>query len=308
MPRPGLGLRLFAYLVDVLPIVLLTLVVLGLTGWVDTGSWRKHSAGVAGRANFLAQRNRVRDTAFLVYLLYAAALEASPLRATIGKWLLGIRVVDVEGERLSLGASLLRNMAKIASLLPVGLGYWWAWREPEHRTWHDRLARAEVVRTREAAGFSICAYLGAWACFVASPYWFAVGMVLLCLAITKRDKPISELTGGEVFYPLFVVFCSIQVAAIAGWDLRIASFILGIVALFAFLLASPARSAKYLLLGFVVCSVVLAPLAVALLQSREAARLNRTMNYMRDFVFNDDREGDAEFDPTTWREEDSRNP
>ena len=75
---------------------------------------------------------------------------------TIGKMLAGIRVVadrpadDLEsdhvGLRISLGASVLRATAYLASLLPAGLGFAAILFDPEGRALHDRLAETRVVK------------------------------------------------------------------------------------------------------------------------------------------------------------------
>ncbi len=75
---------------------------------------------------------------------------------TIGKMLAGIRVVadrpaddfesDHVGLRISLGASVLRATAYLASLLPAGLGFAAILFDPEGRALHDRLAETRVVK------------------------------------------------------------------------------------------------------------------------------------------------------------------
>jgi uncharacterized RDD family membrane protein YckC len=63
---------------------------------------------------------------------------------TPGKWLLGIKIVPVEGGRLTLRRALLRCLAYILSALPFYLGFFWIL-GPTRRGWHDRIARTEVV-------------------------------------------------------------------------------------------------------------------------------------------------------------------
>jgi uncharacterized RDD family membrane protein YckC len=75
---------------------------------------------------------------------------------TIGKMLAGIRVVadcpadDLESDhvrlRISLGASVLRATAYLASLLPAGLGFAAILFDPEGHALHDRLAGTRVVK------------------------------------------------------------------------------------------------------------------------------------------------------------------
>ena len=76
---------------------------------------------------------------------------------TIGKMLAGIRVVadrPADGSRvrpcrgcvISLGASVLRATAYLASLLPAGLGFAAILFDSDGRALHDRLAETRVVK------------------------------------------------------------------------------------------------------------------------------------------------------------------
>lgn len=76
----------------------------------------------------------------------AAAMEASRWRATPGKALLGIYAADAAGRRLSLGRSLLRNLAKVLSAAPLGLGYLVALMTPRRQALHDLIASTRVLR------------------------------------------------------------------------------------------------------------------------------------------------------------------
>jgi uncharacterized RDD family membrane protein YckC len=67
---------------------------------------------------------------------------------TPGKWLFGVRVVPLGGGTLSVPRALLRLLGYLGSALPFYLGFLWIL-GPERRGFHDRLARTEVVYTRE---------------------------------------------------------------------------------------------------------------------------------------------------------------
>jgi len=36
------------------------------------------------------------------------------------------------------------------SLLAAGLGFWWAWIDPDRLTWHDRASGTRLLRVRKA--------------------------------------------------------------------------------------------------------------------------------------------------------------
>lgn len=89
---------------------------------------------------------KIVGLAALLHLLYGTITEHSPWSGTFGKWLVGIRVVDEYGERLSLTASAVRNLVKFISLGALGVGFLAALWRPGRQTWHDRAAGSFVAR------------------------------------------------------------------------------------------------------------------------------------------------------------------
>jgi uncharacterized RDD family membrane protein YckC len=65
---------------------------------------------------------------------------------TIGKSLVGIRVVAVDGGRLTVGPALLRYLAYYASLAALGFGYLMAGLRRDKRALHDLVAATRVER------------------------------------------------------------------------------------------------------------------------------------------------------------------
>jgi uncharacterized RDD family membrane protein YckC len=70
---------------------------------------------------------------------------------TIGKLLVGVRVVGLDGEPPPLGASVLRYFAYAVSLLPFGLGFVMAGLRADRRGLHDLLAGTRVERLARPA-------------------------------------------------------------------------------------------------------------------------------------------------------------
>jgi uncharacterized RDD family membrane protein YckC len=146
---------LLAFAVDVIPITLATAIVFFIFFDFDKTlqSYVHRSSGdIEARREFLSQRNVIRDLSFAMYVAYAALLEASAMRGTIGKRALGIIVVDQAGKRIGLGKSLLRNGAKFLSILPLNLGFLWAAWSPDKRAWHDYIAGTYVIHDRPSSG------------------------------------------------------------------------------------------------------------------------------------------------------------
>ena len=93
----------------------------------------------------LALQSAVAFFTLLFTLAYSVVLHALAGQ-TIGKLLVGIRVVTVEGARVPAGTALLRYLAYYVSLAPFGLGFLMAALRADRRALHDLLAGTRVER------------------------------------------------------------------------------------------------------------------------------------------------------------------
>lgn len=93
-------------------------------------------------------------------------------RASVGKRLLGIQVLTLEGEPLGLGTALLRSMGYMLSSI-LALGFVWILFNQTRQAWHDMIVGSVVVRTGERSGagrvlvqvlafLCIFAFIGSW--------------------------------------------------------------------------------------------------------------------------------------------------
>lgn len=68
---------------------------------------------------------------------------------TIGKMVLGLKVVDTTGQKIGFGKAALREIVgKWISGLVFGLGYLWVAFDDKKQGWHDKIAGTVVVKTR----------------------------------------------------------------------------------------------------------------------------------------------------------------
>ncbi len=67
---------------------------------------------------------------------------------TVGKMLMGLRVVDRSGDDLTLGTSFLRLSGYLLSALPLGAGFFWAVLDKNQEAWHDKLALSKVIQVK----------------------------------------------------------------------------------------------------------------------------------------------------------------
>jgi uncharacterized RDD family membrane protein YckC len=84
----------------------------------------------------------------VVPCLYEALLMASGWQGTVGMKVLGLKVVDYSGHKLSFGQSFGRAAAAIISL-PFFVGYWFIFFTKRHQTLHDMIAKTLVVRSKD---------------------------------------------------------------------------------------------------------------------------------------------------------------
>jgi uncharacterized RDD family membrane protein YckC len=77
--------------------------------------------------------------------LYAAAMESSDRQATLGKIAVGIKVTDMNGDRISFGKATGRHFAKIISAIILLIGYIMAAFDAKKQALHDKMAGTLVL-------------------------------------------------------------------------------------------------------------------------------------------------------------------
>jgi uncharacterized RDD family membrane protein YckC len=85
---------------------------------------------------------------FVAYLLYSAVLEGSRYGATFGKYLLSVRVTDLDGRPLSARRSAGRTAGKVVSGAVFPFGHLIATFTDGRSALHDLLAGTVVLRSR----------------------------------------------------------------------------------------------------------------------------------------------------------------
>lgn len=93
----------------------------------------------------------IRMASLVVPWLYTALLDASRAQGTLGKQLLGIRVEDVHGGRLSFARASVRHLGSWLSLFTLCIGFLMNLWTKRRQTLHDMIAGAVVVRTEAPA-------------------------------------------------------------------------------------------------------------------------------------------------------------
>lgn len=81
----------------------------------------------------------------IIQWLYFALFEASESQATPGKRIIGIRVTDMEGNRIGFWRATVRNLGRIVSTLILLIGYFMAGFTEKNQALHDIMAGCLVI-------------------------------------------------------------------------------------------------------------------------------------------------------------------
>ena len=83
----------------------------------------------------------------LIDWIYEATLESSSKQATVGKMVLGLKVTDEHGNRISFARASARFFSKILSRMTLFIGYIMAGFTARKQALHDIIAGTLVVRS-----------------------------------------------------------------------------------------------------------------------------------------------------------------
>ena len=75
-------------------------------------------------------------------------MEASSRQATWGKLLMGIKVTDETGERITYAQGFVRNFSKLICILTLGIGYLTGFFDRRQQCLHDKIGGSLVVKDR----------------------------------------------------------------------------------------------------------------------------------------------------------------
>ena len=159
-PAPaGFNERFVAYVIDAFPFVAATHLTMGAA--VKAGIVSRTTAGEWGWK--LAWTS--------VYIVYETIFSSGG-RATLGKFLLHLRVRAADGGNLSFGRALARAFSYFLSSFTLDLGFLLALFTPKKRALHDYVAGSRVISLRErsdlANGLVLAASWGLMAIFMGS--------------------------------------------------------------------------------------------------------------------------------------------
>jgi uncharacterized RDD family membrane protein YckC len=133
--------RLMAFLIDLMLFVLIAFVV-GIISWALTGKFFVASPS-AGPAFFI-----LWGVLLVAGIIYATIM-TSMTGQTFGKQVVGIIVLQPDGQILDWRTAALREIAAVLSAAVFGLGFLWMIWDKNHETWHDKISHTRAFQWEE---------------------------------------------------------------------------------------------------------------------------------------------------------------
>lgn len=148
------GSRLGAWIIDIIIIGALQFVVimpimamlgLGIASQVENSGEFTEAEAIGMVGAIMAAVSSAIIVTFSISILYYAIMESSKTQGSVGKMAVGIKVVDMDGQRLTFGKALLRSIGKIISGMIMYIGYLMAAFTEKKQGLHDMIAGTLVV-------------------------------------------------------------------------------------------------------------------------------------------------------------------
>ncbi|MBX9695642.1 MAG: RDD family protein [Cyanobacteria bacterium] len=138
----GFWLRAVAFLIDAITAFIVYLFVCFSTGALGATLFGQEAV-------VSSAQNIAFALQFIVPWLYFAIMESSEMQATLGKRALGLKVTDINGNRLSFARATGRHFGKVLSALMLGIGFLMIAFTPRRQGLHDVIADTSVVKLVE---------------------------------------------------------------------------------------------------------------------------------------------------------------
>lgn len=149
-PYGGFWIRVLAVMIDGILINCVLwpiMAILSSVGVLGAGAISRNAEDPAAALALLAGILFILvPVAFAVSWLYEALLTSSSWQGTIGKRILGLKVVDDAGRPIGFGRATGRHFAKIVSSMIFGIGYIMAAFTDKKRALHDMIAGTVVMK------------------------------------------------------------------------------------------------------------------------------------------------------------------
>ena len=136
------GQRTLAFIIDYLLLSIIVELIALQAGWVTLPTTGKF---VLPEADIMLKMQLVF---YVVYLSYNVLFELTGWKATIGKKICGLRVIDVNGEKISILQSLGRNVGAILSIALTMAPFLSIFGSEYKQEWYDNLAKTYMIKIK----------------------------------------------------------------------------------------------------------------------------------------------------------------
>ena len=147
----GFGIRLLAWLIDLLVLLFFLRFIIALISdffitfiFIYVSIVSADSSIVRFLSDFIGV-----FIGFSVTLLYFTLFWSSKFQGTPGKIVLGLKIVDVNGNKISYFTALIRYISTIISSLLLGIGYLLIIFDGKKQALHDKLASTYVIKVKK---------------------------------------------------------------------------------------------------------------------------------------------------------------
>jgi uncharacterized RDD family membrane protein YckC len=151
----GFWLRLVAIIIDGIIIgvaqsfifvPILAALGLGFANSVETMDMSDPDQAAGMMASIMAMMGGYWILSLTIQVLYSTFMESSKFQATLGKLALGLKVTDLQGNKLDFTKALVRNLCKLISNFTLFIGYIMAGFTEKKQALHDMIASTLVVK------------------------------------------------------------------------------------------------------------------------------------------------------------------
>ena len=147
----GFGIRLLAWLIDLLVLLFFLRFIIALISdffiafiFIYVSIVSADSSIVRFLSDFIGG-----FIGFSVTLLYFTLFWSSKFQGTPGKIVLGLKIVDVNGNKISYSTALIRYISTFISSLLLGIGYLLIIFDGKKQALHDKFASTYVIKVKK---------------------------------------------------------------------------------------------------------------------------------------------------------------
>ncbi len=143
----GFRRRLLAYMVDWAILASIGVLIQIMIGQNPLATFKATTLAELNALNASNNQTVLFFVGLLVGLAYYLVMWVNFNGATIGKKMVGIKIIKTDGKSLGYSNALIRYVSQFISAFCVYLGYLWIIWDKQKQSWHDKLAGTYVIKT-----------------------------------------------------------------------------------------------------------------------------------------------------------------